>query len=76
MVDATQIHSSLLSISVGALLLPAAYHFALNNNKDETGPQQKLDILKMSHGVCVFATHANYLLIAPHLLGLHCASFW
>ncbi|KAF7970620.1 hypothetical protein HWV62_23549 [Athelia sp. TMB] len=49
--DATQIHSSLLSISVGALLLPAAYHFAISTTKDETTETQKIDILKMSHGL-------------------------
>ena len=57
MVAATQIHSSLLSISVGAVLLPAAFHFALSystRDKDETQTtlqQQKEDILRMSHGV-------------------------
>lgn len=55
---ATQIHSSLLSISVGAVLLPAAFHFALTYSKDDdaddigtTLQEQKQDILRMSHGV-------------------------
>jgi len=48
---ATQIHSSLLSISVGALLLPAAYHFAISGGKDSGSHEQKVDILKMSYGV-------------------------
>lgn len=47
----TQIHSSLLSISVGALLLPAAYHFALSRSNEETAQEQKQDILRMSRGV-------------------------
>jgi Ca2+:H+ antiporter len=51
---ATQIHSSLLSISVGALLLPAAYHFALSSNDEETAQQQKKNLLSMSHGVSRF----------------------
>ncbi|KAG9315183.1 hypothetical protein JVU11DRAFT_4310 [Chiua virens] len=48
---ATQIHSSLLTISVGALLLPAAYHFALSGGQESSSIQQREDILKMSHGV-------------------------
>jgi len=51
---ATQIHSSLLSISVGALLLPAAFHFALSGDKDSVGGEQKIDILKMSYGVGLY----------------------
>ncbi|KIJ66859.1 hypothetical protein HYDPIDRAFT_26279 [Hydnomerulius pinastri MD-312] len=50
---ATQIHSSLLSISVGALLLPAAYHFALSGAKESSSAEQRQDILKMSHGVSI-----------------------
>lgn len=49
---AAQIHSSLLSISVGALLLPAAYHFALSGAHQSSDDQRK-DILKMSHGVSI-----------------------
>ncbi|PPR00789.1 hypothetical protein CVT24_000754 [Panaeolus cyanescens] len=47
---ATQIHSSLLSLSVGAVLLPAAYHFALSSESLE---MQQRGILRMSHGVSV-----------------------
>ncbi|KAF9048630.1 Sodium/calcium exchanger protein-domain-containing protein [Panaeolus papilionaceus] len=47
---ATQIHSSLLSLSVGAVLLPAAYHFALSSESTE---MQQQGILRMSHGVSV-----------------------
>ncbi|KAG1743446.1 hypothetical protein EDB19DRAFT_1827345 [Suillus lakei] len=50
---ATKIHSSLLSISVGALLLPAAYHFAISGGKDSGSFEQKNDILKMSYGVSI-----------------------
>ncbi|KAH7909495.1 Sodium/calcium exchanger protein-domain-containing protein [Hygrophoropsis aurantiaca] len=61
---ATQIHSSLLSISVGALLLPAAYHFALSGEKDSGSTEQKKDILRMSHGVSLVLLfiYAAYLL--------------
>ncbi len=62
MVAATQIHSSLLSISVGAVLLPAAFHFALSYGSRDKGEtettlqQQKEDILRMSHGVSGYGT--------------------
>ncbi|KAH7925491.1 hypothetical protein BV22DRAFT_1064850 [Leucogyrophana mollusca] len=61
---ATQIHSSLLSISVGALLLPAAYHFTLSGAKDSGSDEQKKDILRMSHGVSLVLLfiYASYLL--------------
>ncbi|KAJ3997419.1 hypothetical protein F5050DRAFT_1806866 [Lentinula boryana] len=49
---ANQIHSSLLSISVGVLLLPVAYHFALSGNRNDDVPEnQRLSILNMSHAV-------------------------
>ncbi|KAI5998865.1 hypothetical protein EDD15DRAFT_214484 [Pisolithus albus] len=49
---ATQVHTSLLSISVGVLLLPAAYHFALDDDGDQyILAAQKENILKMSYGV-------------------------
>jgi hypothetical protein len=51
---ATQIHSSLLSISVGAVLMPAAYHYSLSWRTDTASTDQKSAILKMSHGVGVF----------------------
>ncbi|KAF7799782.1 hypothetical protein EIP86_011024 [Pleurotus ostreatoroseus] len=54
---ATQIHSSLLSLSVGAVLLPAAFHFTLTYRSGENPgaslDEQKQDILRMSHGVSV-----------------------
>jgi hypothetical protein len=51
---ATQIHSSLLSISVGAVLMPAAYHYSLSWRTDTASTDQKSAILKMSHGVGAF----------------------
>lgn len=48
---ATQIHSSLLSIGVGGILLPAVYHFALSGEIDDSSEWQKLNIMYMSHGV-------------------------
>ncbi|KAI6125085.1 hypothetical protein EDD16DRAFT_1474674 [Pisolithus croceorrhizus] len=52
---ATQVHTSLLSISVGVLLLPAAYHFALDDDGDQqTFAAQKDHILKMSYGTALF----------------------
>ncbi|KII89981.1 hypothetical protein PLICRDRAFT_40167 [Plicaturopsis crispa FD-325 SS-3] len=53
--DATAqlVSSSLLSISVGAVLLPAAYHFALAGGGTLDPNQQKRDILKMSRGVSI-----------------------
>ncbi|KAG1802444.1 hypothetical protein EV424DRAFT_1584703 [Suillus variegatus] len=60
---ATKIHSSLLSISVGALLLPAAYHFAISGGKDSGSLEQKDDILKMSYRSqscsCLFWSHKH-----------------
>lgn len=54
---ATQIHTSLLSISVGVLLLPAAYHFALDDDGDQpTFAAQRKHILKMSYGVSAVLT--------------------
>lgn len=69
---ATQIHSSLLSISVGAVLLPAAFHFALtysSNDANDTGTtlqDQKEDILKMSHGVSARTTRFIAILISTN----------
>ncbi|KAJ7274366.1 hypothetical protein B0H12DRAFT_394158 [Mycena haematopus] len=50
---ATKLHSSLLSLSVGAVLLPAAYHFALSSNSDIASQLQWQNILSMSHGVSI-----------------------
>ncbi|KAL4248011.1 Ca(2+):cation antiporter (CaCA) family protein [Abortiporus biennis] len=67
---ATQIHSSLLSISVGAVLLPAAFHFALTYSDEDaleagtTLEIQKRDLLRMSRGVSIILIfiYASYLL--------------
>ncbi|TFK75224.1 hypothetical protein BDN72DRAFT_885999 [Pluteus cervinus] len=63
-VAATQLHSSLLSISVGAVLLPAAYHFALSGSSNTLPVRQLHDILHMSHGVSLvlLLIYAAYLL--------------
>ncbi|KAF8199545.1 Sodium/calcium exchanger protein-domain-containing protein [Pholiota molesta] len=50
---ATQVHSSLLSLSVGALLLPAAYHFTLGNAVLDNSDSQTQAILHMSHAVSI-----------------------
>ncbi|KAF8349142.1 hypothetical protein F5887DRAFT_879050 [Amanita rubescens] len=50
---ATQIQSSLLNISVGAVLIPVAYHFALKNVAHDSPAEQARDILHMSHGVSI-----------------------
>ena len=46
-----QIHSSLLNISVGAILIPVAYHFTLGSSSQDPTSAQARDILHMSHGV-------------------------
>jgi Ca2+:H+ antiporter len=48
---ATQLNSSLLTISVIAILLPNAFRFAVTPQSD---PDAGLDILKVSHGVRSF----------------------
>lgn len=50
MASAAQLNSSLLAISVIAVLLPAAFHFATNTQND---PDEGNDILRMSHGVAI-----------------------
>ncbi|CUA71895.1 Putative vacuolar cation/proton exchanger 4 [Rhizoctonia solani] len=60
MASAAQLNSSLLTISVIAVLLPAAFHFATNQQAD---PDEGLDILRMSHGVAIvlLLIYAGYL---------------
>lgn len=53
-IAATQMHSSLLTISVGALLLPVVYHFATGGSSGEVDTTEKTHILDMSHGVSRF----------------------
>ena len=57
---ATQIHSSLLTVSVGAVLMPAAFHYSLSWRTDTTATDQKSAILKMSHGVRCFFLRKRY----------------
>ncbi|KAF5367369.1 hypothetical protein D9758_003736 [Tetrapyrgos nigripes] len=61
---ANQMHTSLLSISVTALLIPAAYHFVLSHNPDVIKPRQREAIMKMSHGVSIILifVYLSYLL--------------
>ncbi|KAF8920266.1 Sodium/calcium exchanger protein-domain-containing protein [Mucidula mucida] len=47
---ATQLNSSLLTISVIAVLLPAAFHFSVDNDPDN---DETSDILHVSHGVAI-----------------------
>ncbi|KAJ7034989.1 Calcium/proton exchanger [Mycena alexandri] len=58
--SATQLNSSLLTISVIAVLLPAAFRFSVTN---ETDPDSLNDILKVSHGVALILLfiYASYL---------------
>ncbi|KAJ7170613.1 Calcium/proton exchanger [Mycena crocata] len=48
--SATQLNSSLLTISVVAVLLPAAFRFTVTSSSD---PDAGQDILKVSHGVAL-----------------------
>ena len=50
---ATQINCSLLSISVNAMLIPAAFHFASNTMNETTLDEQRKAIIMMSRGVAV-----------------------
>jgi Ca2+:H+ antiporter len=49
MTGSTQLNSSLLTISVIAVLLPAAFHFAAGAEIPD--PQEENDILAVSHAV-------------------------
>jgi hypothetical protein len=48
-VGATQLNSTLLTISVIAVLLPAAFHFGVNTSL--SAEDEGKDILAVSHGV-------------------------
>lgn len=50
MAGTTQLNSSLLTISVIAVLLPAAFQFSTSSLSDT---EQNHDILSVSHGVCM-----------------------
>ena len=58
MTGATQLNSSLLTLSVIAVLLPAAFHSAVQPSAGETDPltnaQEGHDILAISHGASGF----------------------
>lgn len=73
LIAATQVHSSLLSLSVGALLLPAAYHFTLGNAAAEGSETQTDAILHMSHAVSVAFT-TIYPLSNLYFSGVDCST--
>lgn len=55
--DVVQLNSSLLTLSVIAVLLPAAFHYAVrptDNAVPSTNEKEEHDILSISHGVCKF----------------------
>jgi hypothetical protein len=61
MTGATQLNSSLLTLSVIGVLLPAAFHNAVqpSNGITITLEQERHDILAISHGVCN-RSHMHY----------------
>lgn len=52
---AAQLNSSLLLIAVIAVLIPSAFHFAINQEANQaiTDTVERNDILAMSHGVSI-----------------------
>ncbi|ETW83093.1 H+/Ca2+ exchanger Vxc1-like protein [Heterobasidion irregulare TC 32-1] len=57
-ISATQLNSSLLTVSVIGVLLPAAFHMAVTpDTSTETDPltnaEERADLLKLSHGVAI-----------------------
>ena len=79
MEGSTQLNSSLLTISVIAVLLPAAFHFALTPDSGQTDQltdsQERKDILAVSHGVCYSSNIAvTSRLIILHRSPLFCSS--
>jgi Ca2+:H+ antiporter len=62
----SQLNSSLLTVSVIALLLPAAFHFTASSSISNEGK----DILSLSHGVCCFVFRPG-LLLTPSSKGCH-----
>jgi hypothetical protein len=72
-IAATQVHSSLLSISVGALFLPVVFHFSLSGAADTIEVGQRAGILSMSRGVSLSNVESFLRLIPANLpaLGLH-----
>jgi hypothetical protein len=73
---ATQVHSSLLSLSVGAVVLPAAYHFMLDPHAASI-EVQRISILQMSHAVSslfVFVSQlVNYISLGDRFLLYYCS---
>lgn len=56
---ASQLNSSLLTIAVIAILLPAAFHYNVTVQTDSDSPQ---DILKVSHGVAIILLFSVFFL--------------
>ena len=54
--SASQLNSSLLTISVIAVLLPAAFHLAVSSSDSSEGA----DILKVSHGVAIILLFSKF----------------
>jgi len=55
-----QLNSSLLSLSVIAVLLPAAFHLVRSTDRPDTttAAQESHEILSVSHGVCSLPFYA------------------
>jgi Ca2+:H+ antiporter len=68
---ATQLNSSLLTISVIAILLPNAFRFAVTLQSD---PDAGQDILKVSHGVCF--RHSDFSMLIPVQVALILLFSW
>ncbi|KAL0564289.1 hypothetical protein V5O48_017764 [Marasmius crinis-equi] len=68
---ATQIDSSMLTISVIAVLLPAAFHLIVNlQGQNPSDAHENQEILKMSHGVAILLLISEYLYLYFHLVAL------
>jgi Ca2+:H+ antiporter len=57
MTTASQLSSSLLLLAVIAVIIPSAFHFAVNNNGESgesvSNTLEATDLLAMSHGVAI-----------------------
>lgn len=47
------LNGSLLTIAIIAILIPAAFHFALRTSTTVTDAVEQRDLLEMSHGVAI-----------------------
>lgn len=70
LLGATQLNSSLLTVSVIAVLLPAAFQFTSNASTPQATINK--DILAVSHGVCcIRPVSSSTLAHLPCVLGRH-----